>query len=475
MHVIGTHSRNARAAGGPRRRAPRRAAGTSLLVVLVLLLLAAEAQAYRPGQLIYAKRIGTSTSEAGAWAMAGGPNGATAIAGWKIVPVTGQVPMVARYTAGGAKWVRTYASPGYAHAVAFDRAGNVYVAATVDPSTGGDIAVIKYSAAGTWKWTKTYDAGGPDSPWEIVVDRSGNVIVAGTSVVPGTPMGIVVLKYDANGNLVWPAAARYDPPAGDPDAGGSNVEDVALDGAGNVYVAGASEYRVSGVWIESALVVKFAAADGVRTAGFVYKPLHNTSSWFDGLAVRGSAVVGVGETWDPADAKPEDALVVRLNLSLVQKYRKEWGASNKTGEWFGDALIDGKGNVYVTGDQWLDRPGGYDKAVTMKLNPTLSKVLWKATYLPTSRGAEGWYIARDSTGNIFVAGAKDDSRGNDDVLTIKYSPTGVRKWLKTWSAGGPDDDEVNGMVLGTKGGVYVGGQVTGKGDIYQAALLKYQR
>ena len=61
------------------------------------------------------------------------------------------------------------------------------------------------------------------------------------------------------------------------------------------------------------------------------------------------------------------------------------------------------------------------------------------------------------------------------MLTIKYSPTGVRKWLKTWSAGGPDDDELNGMVLGTKGGVYVGGQVTGKGDIYQAALLKYQR
>lgn len=31
------------------------------------------------------------------------------------------------------------------------------------------------------------------------------------------------------------------------------------------------------------------------------------------------------------------------------------------------------------------------------------------------------------------------------------------------------------MVLGTKGGVYVGGQPTGKGDISQAALLKYQR
>jgi len=483
MHVIGTHSRNAQAAGGVRLRAPRLAALTAVLAVLILLLLAAEAQAYAPGQLIWAKRIGTSTSDAGAWAVAAGPNGATAIAGWMMVPQAGpppmvQEPMVARYSATGAMWARTYAANGYAHAVAFDRAGNVYVAATINPNSGGDIVVLKYSPSGVFKWATTpYDggSGGYDSAREIAVDGAGNVVVAGTSVAPGSPMGIVVLKYDKDGNLVWPAAARYDPPAGDPDVGSAYVEDLALDGAGNVYVAGASEYRVSSVWIESALVVKFAAADGVKTAGFVYEPAHNTSSCFDGLTVRGSTVIGVGGTWDPADAKPEDGLVVRLNVSLAQKYRKEWGAGNKTGEKFGDAVIDGKGNVYVTGDQWLDRPGGYGKAVTMKLSPTLSRILWKATYLPASRGAEGWYIARDSSGNIFVSGATDNSRGDEDILTIKYSPTGARKWLRTWSAGGPDDDESNGMVLGTKGGVYVGGQVTGKGDISQAALLKYQR
>jgi hypothetical protein len=487
MHVIAALPRNAKAAGGVRRRAPRcaarcrprRAALAAVLTLLVLLLLAVEAQAYVPGQLMWAKRIGTSTSEAGAWTVAAGPNGATAIAGWKMVPVTGQMPMVARYTAGGAKWVKTYTSPGYADAVAFDRAGNVYVAMTVDPGSGGDIVVAKYSAAGVFLWATTpYDGGvgGADSARAIAVDRSGNVIVAGTSVaVPGTPQGIVVFKYDVGGAMMWPSAGRFDPPSGDPDAGPSYVDDLALDASGDIYVAGASEYRSSGVWVDSALVVKFTTADGVRTQGFVYEPAHNTSSWFGGLTVRGGTVIGVGETWDPADAKPEDGLIVRLDLSLAQKYRKEWGAGNKTGEWFGDTVIDGKGNVFVTGDQWLDSPSGYDKAVTMKLNPTLSKVLWKATYLPATRGAEGWYIARDSSGNIYVAGEKEDSRGNDDLLTIKYSPTGKRQWLKTWSAGGPDDDEVNGLVLGTKGGVYVGGQVTGKGDIYQAALLRYRR
>ena len=488
MHVIATHSRNAQAAGGVRlraprlaaRRTPRRTALTIALALLSLLLLAAEAQAYVPGQLIFAKRIGSSTSEAGAWAMAAGPNGATAIAGWKMVPQTGpppmvQVPMVARYSAGGSRWLMTYTAPGYAQDVAIDRSGNVYVAATINPSSGGDIVVLKYNAAGVFKWATTPYDGGVDSAREIAVDGAGNVVVAGSSN-PGAKMGIVVLKYAAaNGTMMWAGPGGFFPSLSDPDSGNCYLNDLALGATGDIYVAGSSEHRVGGVWIESALVVKLAASDGVRTAGFVYEPLHNVSSWFDGLTVRGSTVIGVGETVATTAAKPEDALVVRLSLSLAQKYRKEWGAGNKTGEWFGDAVIDGKGNVYVTGDQWLNRPGGYDKAVTMKLNPKLSKVLWKATYLPSTRGAEGWYIARDSLGNIFVSGAKDNSRGDEDILTIKYSPTGARKWLKTWSGGGPDDDEPNGMVLGTKGGVYVGGQVTGKGDISQAVLLKYQR
>ena len=112
-----------------------------------------------PGQLIYAKRIGTSTSEAGAWAMAARAERGD---GDRRLEDRAGLPARCRWWPGtppaARSGSRTYASPGYAHAVAFDRAGNVYVAATIDPSAGGDIAVIKYSAAGTWKWTQTYDA-----------------------------------------------------------------------------------------------------------------------------------------------------------------------------------------------------------------------------------------------------------------------------------------------------------------------------
>ncbi len=185
-------------------------------------------------------------------------------------------------------------------------------------------------------------------------------------------------------------------------------------------------------------------------------------------------MVAVGSTWNPAADGSEHALLGRYDLNLAPNGDKVWGAGDRTEEWFGDVVLDGKGNVYVTGDQWLDTPSGYDKAVTMKFNPSLSKILWKGAYLPTSRDAEGWYIARDDLGYVYVAGVKD--AGDDwHFLTMKYSPTGTRKWLKIWAGGGPDDDEPNGLVLGTKGDLFVGGEATGKGDVLQAVLLRYKR
>jgi len=113
--------------------------------------------------------------------------------------------------------------------------------------------------------------------------------------------------------------------------------------------------------------------------------------------------------------------------------------------------------------------------VTVKFNPSLTKVLWRAVCRSKTKGVEATHIVRDGRGNVFITGTRRNSAGDDDVLTIKYGATGRREWLKAWSGGGPDDDRPSGIVLGTRGGVYVGGQATAKGGVHQAMLLKYQR
>jgi hypothetical protein len=488
MDFPGTHPRRAEARrrvrlgaprGAARRSGPRRAALAVALAALVLLLLAAEAHAaYKPGQLIWAKRIGTSTAEAAAWAVAAGPNGATAIAGWKEVPPTGDFPMVTRFTAAGAKWTGTYtdAGPGHADGVAIDKSGNVYVAATLDQREG-DIVVLKYSASGAFLWaTEPYDGtggGSPDAARGVAVDGAGNVAVAGTSVVNGTGLpGIVVLKYDHDGKMMWADPGGIFPSGGDSDAGAYSVNDLALGGAGDLYVAGSQEYRVGGVWTDYALVIKFNGSDGGSGGPHWYKFQSAQASSFESIAVRGYRVAAAGSTWN-AGGGNERGLVANYDLNLAPYRSREWVAGGTTQEWFGDVLLDGKGNACVTGDQWVDDKWG--KTVTMKFTANLAKTPWKATYTPTSKDAEAWYIAQDRTGNVYVSGVKNGHVGRQDFLTLKYSPTGVRKWVKSWSGGGPGDGEPIGLVLDTKGAVFVGGYASAKGDATQAVLLKYQR
>ncbi len=484
MDAVRSTRRCTPAAGGARR-----AAATIVLAVLASLLLAAEAQAYVPGQLIWAKRIGTSKSPAGAYAVAAGPNGVTAIAGYRYIPEGAgyNLPLVARYTAAGTRaWLKTYtAYEGYAEAVAFDRGGNVYVAVDVwrqrsDSEWGYDIGLLKYSAGGALQWERFYDdpAARDDEAVAIAVDRSGNVVVAGSSPTADDRLGVVVLKYRPNGDPAWPTAARFDPAPGDPNAGDVCCTGLALDSVGNAYVTGWSNYYSAGTWLSNALTLKFAATDGARQWGQIYEARHNPSSSADAIAVRGSSVVVTGSTGGATDAN--DALVVKYGLDGTERYWKEWGVDNGRGERFAGVALDGKGNVFVTGDQWVGEWTATDKAITLKLNATLGKVVWKKTYQPSGMYAQGWFLTRDGLGNVYVSGVREHAPGtrDEDLLTVKYGPTGKRLWLRSWCGGGPDDDWPYGIVVGTKGGVHVAAWVTGKdaGNDYvcQAALLKYQ-
>jgi hypothetical protein len=141
-----------------------------------------------------------------------------------------------------ADWVRVfdqYLSFDGALAIAVDGSGNVYVTgfATVDhPGYNRDFVTIKYDTNGVQKWVRRYN--GPenwhDGAHAIAVDRAGNVYVTGSSAGVGTGLDYATIKYDTNGNRKW--VKRYNGPGNKADYANA----VAVDGAGNVYVTGSS-------------------------------------------------------------------------------------------------------------------------------------------------------------------------------------------------------------------------------------------
>ena len=88
------------------------------------------------------------------------------------------------------------------------------------------------------------------------------------------------------------------------------------------------------------------------------------------------------------------------------------------------------------------------------------------------------HIACDGARDIYVGGYEGFSavQPPKSLLTIKYSATGARKWVRAWSPGsGWSAGYPAGLVLDSKGGVDVGSYAESKAYGHQAVLLKYQR
>jgi hypothetical protein len=140
------------------------------------------------------------------------------------------------------KWVARYngadTSEDRAQDIEVDSSGNVYVTGySIGSGTEYDYATIKYNTNGKQLWVKRYNGPGnaDDGALTIAVDGSGNAYVTGWSSRSGTDYDYATIKYDTNGKQLW--VKRYNGPGSGKDI----VQNIAVDGSGNVYVTGDSE------------------------------------------------------------------------------------------------------------------------------------------------------------------------------------------------------------------------------------------
>ncbi len=164
---------------------------------------------------------------------------------------------------GNQLWIRRYNGPAggsdSATALALDADGNAYVTGSSDASrtspSNPDYATVKYDAEGNELWVARYNGPGDggDSATALALDGTGGVYVTGTSAGPGAGLDYATVKYDAEGNELW--VARYDGP--------NNREDraraLAVDAAGNVYVAGWSGSSYTSLGSGDYTTIKYVA------------------------------------------------------------------------------------------------------------------------------------------------------------------------------------------------------------------------
>ena len=129
-------------------------------------------------------------------------------------------------------------SQNYGIAVNADTSGNIYVAGvtTTGEKDSMDYVLIKYAPDGTELWVKIIggQSGKMDIPSAITTDAQGNVFVTGVSTGDSTLTDYLTLKLDKNnGNILW--QERYD------NQGFLDIAvDIVVNDSGNIIIAGTS-------------------------------------------------------------------------------------------------------------------------------------------------------------------------------------------------------------------------------------------
>ncbi len=336
----------------------------------------------------------------------------------------------------------------YGNAIIADSSCNVYMTGeTFSPSlnfgnnitlsapgltgTGNcEFFLTKFDQNGNANWTKRGGGSLTDRGYGVIIDNTGNLVVAGHyygvatfDTVTRTSAGNLdafIAKYDTSGNIMWFREGK--------DVSQSSVRGLAYDNNGNSIIVG------------------------------YYGSSTGPTITFDNIVLT--------------TAGQRDIFLVKYNADgLIQ-----WGVSAgglKTNEEGKAVTSDASGNIYITG-MFVDTASfgnitlignGNSDIFIAKYNPQ-GQVLW-AKSAGGPNADVGYGISVDKNGNLYVGGSFDSLATfngttyytNGDTLTdafvALFDTDGNFKWVKTF--GGENSDNCSKVISDIDGNCYAFG------------------
>lgn len=342
-----------------------------------------------------------------------------------------------------------------------DAAGNVYLAGyfigavtfgattLTAPLGSGAGFVVKLTGGGTVLWTAQADGLSEVSCRAITVDAAGAVYVTGffqdnttfgaTTLTSQGRRDVFVAKLSPAGAWQWAVAGG----GAESDFGRA----IAIDGAGDVYVAGAffspaatfgstTLPNGSTQLTYNAFVAKLSAAGAWQWAkGGTVSGSGNIE--VNALAARPGGGVYVGGVGNAPAAISLAAFTSTTARGFV-------GTFSATGTWGAQITTGGAGTSSVTALA-ADAGGTVYVAGSFGSFGTPTTVTFGATSLTPAGGV------------------------NLDAFVARLSPMGTWQWAK--AAGGPDFDFANGLALGATGAVLVKGFFASSDATFGATTL----
>ena len=400
---------------------------STALAVVVLVLTAPLGAATASEPTSWVRQFGTTgLDEAKGAAVDAG--GASYVVGETFGTLPGQTPagtldaFIRKYDPSGTElWTRQFGAwdRDIAWAVALGPGGEAYVVGQTEGtlpgqrSAGGlDAFVRKYDPSGSELWTRQFGGAGADVAAGVAVDDAGNIYVAGTtsSALAEEPKSFdaYVRRYDAGGNEGWTRQFGT--------AGGDNARDVTVDETNRLLVAGSTEGALP------------------------------------------------GQVW----GKGFDAFVASFDTDGRTLWIRQFGSA---GDDFGVAVAaDGAGNVFVAGsagETLSGRPSAGGRTAFLRQYDPAGVVLWTDQF-DTGAADDAWDVAVASQGTAYLVGATgrtlpgQRAAGRTDAFVRQYGPGGSEAWTRQY--GTPEDDYALAVAVDQDRGLVIAGSTRGTLD-----------
>jgi hypothetical protein len=268
-------------------------------------------------------------------------------------------------------------------------------------------------------WSATYSS--PAQPIDyaqvIAVDGAGNAYIAGSSQESnGSTGSLFVAAFDSTGSQSW--VTTYDGPQG----GNEQAQALVLDGAGSIYVAGIA--KPTTLFASRALLIKLTTAGGIvwsREFG-----LASGSAYAQTLVIDGNGHILVG---GKSAVNQGDMSVAAFDADGARLWETTYDASSGGPDAAAFIALMPNGDSLAAGAANLASPG--PETALMRLDPN-GGVVWQRTYSPAGypySAASGLVV--DATGRAFIAlTATPDNNQHTVVALAAFDAGGNELWFQ---------------------------------------------
>lgn len=417
------------------------------------------------------------------------------VAGYVTGKETGKDFMLLKYSPKGEElWSSVTTGEGgleankdEARKIMIDDKGNVYVTGRgINAMGASSFRTVKFDAGGNILWDRYFNVHraieyGHDEAISGAVDNSGNVIVAGISLINDS-YDFTLVKYNNEGDVLW---YRTHDRLGGPDL----MKDVTVDLKDNIIVTGSSSGLLSGA---DYLTVKYDA-DGNE----LWSDIYNNIGGNIALSIDESAAIYADENGNIFVTGHSSGIGTSMDFATIKlssEGKREWVSRQSRRQYVrGESsdeipaamYADKLGNLIITGSSY-PLSGGSD-LITVKLNADGTEE-WMDLYdsgMFENSLDEATAIAVDHDGNSYITGFVNGYSfvtdcGNEsgkNMIVLKYGRTGERKWKKEFNGPGnigSNDDAGRKVLTDGKGNIYVSGESQGENEKNDICIINFR-